>query len=101
MKTIWKYDVQPDEFALEMPRGTHVIGVQVQHGKPRMWALVDPSEPVETRRFLTAGTGHELDRAEELRHAGTFQMCGGDLVLHLFERVEDPNAAIGSPAAEV
>jgi hypothetical protein len=101
MKTVWKYALSPDEFTIEMPRGAQVLSADNQGGSLCMWALVDPAEPLEARRFLLAGTGHELERAEELRFVGTLQMYGGKLVFHLFERVEDPNAAIKRPAKEV
>lgn len=94
MKTVWKYALEPDEFTIEMPRGAQVLSVDNQGGSNCMWAMVDPAEPLVTRRFRLAGTGHELDRPDELRFIGTVQMYGGKIVLHLFERVEDPNEAI-------
>lgn len=97
MKTIWKYTVHWDEFTLEMQRGAQVLSVQVQDGVPRMWAIVDPGAATETRHFRLVGTGHTINDTEELRFIGTFQIHGGELVFHLFERVEDPNEAIKRP----
>lgn len=87
-KQVWKFDVQPGEFIVEMPRGAHVLTVQVQHEAPRMWALVDPGEPTEKRRFVVVGTGHTVVNAEWVKYVGTFQVRDGTLVFHLFERVK-------------
>jgi hypothetical protein len=89
MKAVWKYDVPvQDEFTIEMPEDAHVLTVQEQHGAPRLWALVDPKRPLRKWRFWLAGTGHMIPMPETLRHVGTFQAHGGDLVFHLFERVK-------------
>lgn len=79
-----------DLFAVEMPRGAQILDVQVQHGTPQMWALVDPEAPVERRQFRLAGTGHRVEMYgdQQPKHVGTFQLDGGALVFHLFEIVE-------------
>lgn len=88
-KTVWKYEFHLiDEFAIEMPKGARVLAAQEQYGSPMMWALVDPTQPVEMRRFRLAGTGHKIDNADHLTYVGTLQLQGGGLVFHLFERVE-------------
>jgi hypothetical protein len=87
MSTVWKYplpDDWRDTFDLDMPAGAQVLAVQVQHGHPCIWALVDPSASLETRLFRIAGTGHPITEALG-RHVGTFQMLGGDVVFHVFE----------------
>lgn len=84
---IYKYPVTIDDvFDVEMPRGAQVLSVDVQGGRPQMWARVDPSAPVEQRRFQLRGTGHPLN-GNEGRFVGTFQMHGGSLVFHLFESI--------------
>ena len=83
---VWKYDVEPDEFELMMPRGAKVLSVGVQQNRVQMWALVDPDEPMVQHRFRLAGTGHQIKDPDELRFVGTFQMHGGALVFHLFQR---------------
>lgn len=90
---VWEYDVEPDEFTVDMPRGGKVLSVAAQRDRVQMWALVDPGAAKETRRFRLAGTGHALSCPEELRFIGTFQMHGGSLVFHLFERVVEQNDA--------
>lgn len=84
-KTVWKYDVEvADAFDVLMPKGAVPLAADTQGGKPQMWVLVDPDEPVEAVKFRLAGTGHTI-REKIKRHVGTFQMYGGSLVLHLFE----------------
>jgi hypothetical protein len=88
MKTVWKYPVTiGDEFTLEMPLAAKVLTVQVQHGAPYLWALVDPAnvDAMRTRRFRLAGTGHPIEDTDGLKYVGTFQMFGGSLVWHVFE----------------
>lgn len=85
--TIWKYDVHPGPFELQLPRGARVLDVQMQGNKPVMWVLLDKDDPKVERAFFTLGTGHTIEgaRYDDLRHRGTFQMPDG-LVFHLFER---------------
>lgn len=85
-KTIWKYPVPiADNFILEMPRSADILCVQMHRGRPRLWALVDPSAPTEERTFSVVGTGNPADhvRHEPEFYIGTFQV--EVLVWHLFE----------------
>ncbi len=83
-QTIYKYSlVIIDEQEIEMPMGAGIMSVQMQDGKPCLWALVDTTNSMEKRKIMIRGTGHP---AEGLgRYISTFQMCGGALVLHAFE----------------
>ncbi len=82
--TIWKFPVPvADSFAVNMPVGARLLSVQVQHGEPVMWALVDPAASMELRRFHVYGTGHPVG-SEAGEFVGTFQIHGGSLVFHLF-----------------
>lgn len=89
MKQVWKYDVQlADMFTIDIPRGSRILTVQVQNGAPRIWALVNPSEPRVHRRFRMAGTGHDIDDSDfTMAYIGSVQELGGALVWHLFEEV--------------
>lgn len=82
MLRIWKYPVGVDEFDLEMPEGAQILATQMQIDTAQMWALVDPEKPLETRHFVTIGTGHPI-RYANLSYIGTFQADW--LVIHLFE----------------
>lgn len=92
MRTIWKYELAvEDRIELEMPRGAELLTVQTQAGRPRLWALVDPIEPHETRRFRLYGTGHAVSDPPRTTtepsqvYVGTFQVFQGEGVFHLFE----------------
>lgn len=89
MSAVWKYELLAAEhFVLSMPKGAEVLTVQVQHGKPQLWARVDPTAEKEPRHFGVYGTGHRIQDPSEgvrLAYVGTFQIDGGQLVFHLFE----------------
>jgi hypothetical protein len=81
--TIWKWTLSPTT-EIKMPEGAEILDIQTQHGEPQMWALVNPSAPLEKRTFNTHGTGHKMD-SHPGKFVGTFQVNGGSLVFHVFE----------------
>lgn len=89
MKTIWKYELETlDLFGLDMPRGAEVLTVQMQKGKPCLWAVVDTGNDKENRTFAIHGTGHDVNNADSKKYIGTYQLMGGDLVFHMFELID-------------
>jgi hypothetical protein len=99
MRTIYKYPVQPlAEFEIALPMGAEVLTVQMQNGKPYIWALVDTNLVSHQRTFYLRGTGHRCSDLQvngvrvagrvPVRYVGTFQMDDGASVFHLFERQE-------------
>ena len=87
-KTIWKFSIEAaDLFGVDMPEGSEILSVQEQHGKPCIWALVDPGRKKVNRTFCIYGTGHPVGNVESKKFIGTFQLAGGNLVFHLFELV--------------
>lgn len=84
MKTIWKFDVPVDDrVSVLMPQSAEILCVQMQLGKPCIWARVDPEAPEELRRFAWRGPGHDADGLG--KYLGTVQTHSGRLVFHLFE----------------
>lgn len=85
--TIYKYTIPTtDEPIIAMPRGARILSVDVQHGVPCLWAMVDPTAPKVARRFRLAGTGHPLAAEWTAdRFVGTVILAGGMLVFHLFD----------------
>jgi hypothetical protein len=81
-KVIYKYEI---DTIVVMPKGAEILSVQIQHGKPHMWALVDNKEQLEERQFNIIGTGWEMDFTNN-KYIDTFQ--DGNLVWHVFEEVE-------------
>lgn len=87
-KVIWKYTLKftSDHHNILMPDCAEILSVQNQCGDICMWVLVDPKEKgSEERSFVVYGTGHDIDRPQDLRYVGTTQHNNGVLVLHVFE----------------
>lgn len=80
--TIWKYTVrQTDSQEIEMPAGAKILAVRMQGSVLTLWAMVDPSEPKESRTIQVYGTGHPAGSAGV--YIGTVQH--GPMVWHIFE----------------
>ena len=88
MKTIWKYELQvTDEQTIAMPKDCDFLTVQVQNGKPCLWASVDSNSPEVDQKILTIGTGNPIPKdthADCTNYIGTYQLNGGRLVFHVF-----------------
>lgn len=84
MRTIHKY-VVGSTATVSMPRGATVLTIQAQRDVPCIWAEVDTTQPLEDRRFIIFGTGHEMPADASLTYLGTFQLDGGALVFHVYE----------------
>ncbi len=74
---------------IEMPKGAHILCVQMQHEIPCIWAKVDTDLPMEPRYFTVKGTGHQIEVTEKLDYIGTFQILGSALIWHLFEEIKE------------
>lgn len=81
---IWKYPIPvTDHFEIEMPGAAQVISVQIQQGKPFIWAIVGPNITPAPRKFRLVGTGNDFKLMPTDKFIGTFQ--DGPFVWHLFE----------------
>jgi len=88
-KVIWKYQlIVTDRQEIKMPAGAEILTVQTQDGRPCLWALVAPNKTETTRIIETFGTGHEVNYFDTTvrEYIGTYQLEGGQLVFHVFER---------------
>ncbi len=86
MKTIWKFELEAmDRQFIDMPALSEVLCVQVQDGKPCVWAMVEPKNDLCAMEFRIYGTGHPIDNSEHLKYIGSYQLYGGTLVFHCFE----------------
>lgn len=85
MITIHKYQFEiANRVEIEMPAGANVLSIQLQDGKPTVWAMVETTYSSEKRVFRIYGTGHKLDMfATEGRYLSTIQHNG--FVWHIFE----------------
>ena len=89
-QSIWKFPMDVnDKVKISMPKGAEILTVQTQHETPCIWALVDTENGKEERYFEIFGTGHPIpnDMGVERKYINTFQLKGGALVFHLFERL--------------
>jgi len=86
--TIYKYPLEiTDEQAVMMPTLCKIITVQMQHGKPCLWAIVNEHDRISRLRTIDIfGTGNPMDN-QERAYIGTIQQAGGALVWHVFERL--------------
>ena len=90
-KTIWKYTLETMDFqTLEIPKNAQLLTIQVQGTHCRLWALVDPEEATEERDFEIFGTGNPVhcDMGVVRSYIGSYQLHGGELVFHVFERLD-------------
>jgi hypothetical protein len=88
MMKVFKYPIEVTDYqSVTLPQNAEILTVQVQNGMPCIWALVNPDNKAEVRKFRLAGTGHDIstDEARKLNYIGTIQMRNGMLVFHLFE----------------
>ncbi len=89
MKSVYKYSLTYNGIdTIEMPVGSKIIHVDVQHGAVRLWVLINKEEKgVEKRIFRIYGTGHDIDDNLKLLHIGSCLTNEGTLVWHVFEEI--------------
>lgn len=84
---IWKFPlVVEDRQVITVPLGAKLLTVQMQRDQILLWALVNPDEPVVSRRTIAiVGTGHEhkAELFSKAQYIGTVQDYG--LVWHIFD----------------
>jgi len=98
MEIIYKYKipVSPDHlkrFKLYIPYDAEILSVQLQGGKPVIWAKLETQEQSVERTFVIYGTGIEIMRGDcgydlvdcELNYVGAWQQP--PYVWHLFEEI--------------
>ena len=86
MNTIFKFPVQFDPHqSLFIQDGVTLLTVQMNFGKPTLWALVDPVKPRIYRHIEMYGTGAPIP-AEVGMYLGTVQYenAMGTYVYHFF-----------------
>lgn len=82
--TVWKFTLAAmDEQIIEWPTINRPLSIQIQHGQPCLWSLVDPDSPRIRVKLRTFGTGHE-GIPSGMDYVGSYQISGGMLVFHVF-----------------
>jgi len=91
-QSIWKYEFETtDTFSIVMKLDAEILCVQTQDGQPCIWAMVNTgSLDMEERYFEIFATGHPIknETGTKRKYIGTYQLRGGALVFHLFERIQ-------------
>jgi hypothetical protein len=90
---IWKFPIQrmEREQKIEVPKGSKILTMQLQHNEPCVWVMVDPDvKEKEALKIMTFATGNRIDKERPafLIYIGTYQLYGGSLVFHVFEDLE-------------
>lgn len=88
MRTIYKYPLQLCELqSVEMIEGAQILCLQIQNQNPCIWAYVDSEiKNTKDRIFITHGTGGPMGNESLDNYIGTYQINGGSLVFHVFEK---------------
>lgn len=86
MQTIHKHTLAVDDVqVLNLPRFALPLSVQMQNGKPQLWALVDTEQPTAEYTVLCYGTGHEVEPLPVgFEFLGTVQLPNVALAFHFF-----------------
>ncbi len=86
LQVIWKFPVpvRAEPTMVAMPIGARILSVQTQREEICIWALVDPDEDREERRFLVVATGQTFDPTG-MDYLGTVQINGGIRIFHVWE----------------
>lgn len=89
MNSIYKYKIEAEDVQIiKLPVGASILCVQSFAEEAFLYAVVDLNvEETEDITILTFGTGHEIEDNLKAHYIGTFQMAGGSLVFHVFEKV--------------
>lgn len=85
---IYKYPTDPLRIGeLRLPAGAEILHAAMQHQQLTVWALVDPSAPLDDEpRLLLYGTGHPIPHGtNDIAFVAT--VFDGALVWHVFERI--------------
>lgn len=82
---IFKYPlVVSDRQYVTMPIGAELLTIQLQHGKPYLWAWVDEHAVPSAQAIMMCGTGQPFPEGKMGKYLGTLQLDGGDFIVHTF-----------------
>jgi hypothetical protein len=89
-KSVLKYPLYPieDEIKNYIHEGAEYLTIQTQFGRPTLWVLANLENHLVEKWFCIRGTGHRF-KGNEGKYLGTFQLDGGGLVFHVFEKLEE------------
>ncbi len=83
MKTVWKFPLELKGLQnILIPEGSEILHCAIHNRAVYLWALVDPSLPLQRREIEMIGTGNEAPH-EERKYIST--IIDGAIVWHIFE----------------
>lgn len=91
MRAIWKFELIPDDYQIVLiPAGAVLLTVQVQGNNICLWGEVETTAEKQERIIEIFGTGHKMPGGDDIKrkYISTFQLHGGALVFHVFERIK-------------
>ncbi len=84
MARIYKYGLEAKLLqTVELPIGSQILSIQMQFGRPTIWAMHEQNENKATVEVRLVATGEEFD-IENWRYIETVQ--DGEFVWHIFMR---------------
>ena len=91
MKTVYKQKIETTDWQkIELPKGSQILSIQTQNDDACIWFLCNPKEEEKEVRILEIyGTGHPIKDEYDRKFIGTYQLYGGSLVFHCFERLTE------------
>jgi len=89
METIYKYELEiTDLQEISIPDKAKILTVQLQHGTPCLWCLVNPEMHLRPYHIVTKVTGRDIEDGFNGEYVGTYQLkcklADGDFVGHVF-----------------
>ena len=85
MTVIWKYELKINDVQeIDIPNHANILDVQVQNGKPCIWARVNSDHPLRRTTIHTIATGQEFEYSNMGAYLGSYQLNNGELVFHVF-----------------
>jgi hypothetical protein len=88
MKTVYKYEIYPDEPEISIHKDAKVLTAAFQGNTFCLWAEVDTENEYENRNIHMFGTGHKIpcEMGVDYQYIATGFMDNG-LVFHAYERL--------------
>ena len=87
MKKVFKYELEIKDIQTIKSFGSfEPLCIQMQNDRPVLYALVDDESVIKKYRFVTYGTGHDVNPfVTKENYIGTYMICRGELVFHVFK----------------
>lgn len=89
MITIHKYRLEmTDTQHIDMPEDSVILGTACQFSELCIFARIDTSKPLKSRKFYVVGTGNPFPKSEGDVHVnfiGTALQFEGNIIWHVFQ----------------